>query len=89
MTASYTSVCTRCGKERIILKKWTETHETRAGLASISYTTMSCPDFDCQIIVDREASVEKKRKDEALRIKLLENESRKRAAARARVAKAS
>ena len=45
---------------------------------------MACPDPECQKIVDNEILIEKKRKDLALKIKLYESESRKRAAIRTR-----
>lgn len=40
--------CVRCGKERILVKTWTEKHEN----SLIKYTLALCPDEKCQKIVD-------------------------------------
>lgn len=45
---------------------------------------MVCPDPDCQKIVESDFTIEKNRKDQAKRIKLLEDAARKRAIARAK-----
>lgn len=54
----YKSVCTRCGKERIVHKTWNE----KFGDSIIVNTEMICPDSDCQKIVNRDI---KKQKDKA------------------------
>jgi len=56
--------CTRCGKERVLLKKWTE--EVAGYGNNIMKVTRSlnvCPDPECQKIVDAELSVQKKKRD--------------------------
>ncbi len=42
--------CIRCGKIRILEKKWVE----KVGLSTITYTKTVCPDGECQKIVDDE-----------------------------------
>ena len=45
-----TTVCIRCGKQRILFKKWTEKSETNGKITT--FETYVCPDSDCQKIVD-------------------------------------
>jgi len=61
-TKVHSSVCVRCGKTRIVSKRW---NETIAG-SSVTYTLFVCPDPACQEIVEDEFQ---KRKDrlEAIR----------------------
>lgn len=57
-----TSVCIRCGKQRIVSKVWDEQVVTMRGETTITYTETVCPDVACQKIVEKElASQEKKR----------------------------
>lgn len=47
----FTTVCIRCGKERILFKKWTE--KSGANVNLITSELYVCPDSDCQKIVDQ------------------------------------
>jgi hypothetical protein len=48
MKNSYTNLCTRCGKPRIVVKTWKE----KLGNSTIIATKMACPDKECQAKVD-------------------------------------
>jgi len=50
MNQAFKNVCIRCGKERVILREWTE----RVGNSIVTNTTTTCPDPECQKIVDRD-----------------------------------
>lgn len=69
MTTLHQSICTRCGKTRVVAKQWTESRETRAGVATVSYTTMVCPDPECQKQVDEVLTSEREKRAEATAIK--------------------
>lgn len=64
------TVCIRCGKQRILFKKWTEKSDRKG--PSITYEVYVCPDSDCQRIVDqrftemREKRMESERRKSAL-----------------------
>lgn len=45
------SVCIRCGKTRILLKRWKDHGENGKG-AQIAHEETVCPDKKCQKIVD-------------------------------------
>lgn len=47
----FKTVCTRCGKEGILFKKWVERPETGRG-NPMTRELYVCPDSDCQKIVD-------------------------------------
>ena len=50
MNQAFKNVCIRCGKERVILREWTE----RVGNSIVTNTTTTCPDPECKKIVDRD-----------------------------------
>lgn len=50
MLAQIGNVCIRCGKQRIVVKTWTE----HIGTSLVRYTDTICPDSECQEIVDKE-----------------------------------
>ena len=52
------SVCTRCGKPRIIK----ETYEEKVETSTVTYTIKICSDADCQKIVDGQLSKEKQQR---------------------------
>lgn len=52
------SVCTRCGKPRIIVKTYTE----KIASSTVTYTITECSDPECQKIVDKALNVEKKKR---------------------------
>lgn len=56
------NTCSRCGKQRIITKQWTETVETMRGKVKISHSDSVCPDKECQAIVAKELLVEEKKR---------------------------
>lgn len=64
MTAT---VCIRCGKVRILFKKWTEKMDGRG--SAITSEIYVCPDAECQKIVDE--------KFEQMRQRRLDSENRK------------
>ncbi|MBI2327884.1 hypothetical protein HYU92_06215 [Candidatus Curtissbacteria bacterium] len=45
------SVCIRCGKTRILLKRWKDRGERGKGTV-IHHEETRCPDMECQKIVD-------------------------------------
>lgn len=55
MTNPATSVCTRCGKPRIVVKTYTEKVET----STVTYTITECSDPECQKLVDKTLKAEK------------------------------
>lgn len=62
--------CIRCGKERIVLKEWTEKVGMGGGI--ITHIETICPDRECQKIIDdgilaqreKRAAIELKRTQE-------------------------
>lgn len=61
MQSSLSNPCIRCGKERIILKTWTE----NLGYALLTRTDTICPDKICQKAVNDDLE-EKRLKKEAI-----------------------
>lgn len=59
-----TNPCTRCGKERIESKKYTEEITTFFGTSTIIHTDTVCPDEECQKIVEEKLEVQKQKSDE-------------------------
>ncbi|MDP3917940.1 MAG: hypothetical protein Q8Q30_02070 [Candidatus Woesebacteria bacterium] len=53
-----TSVCTRCGKPRIIVKSYEEKVET----STVTYTITECSDPACQKMVNKTLLTEKKKR---------------------------
>ncbi len=59
-----TNPCTRCGKERILLKQWIEEIPTFANKTQkVTRATNICPDPDCQRVVDLELEVQRKKRE--------------------------
>jgi hypothetical protein len=54
------STCTRCGKVRIV----TKTYKEYIGDSLVVTNLTSCPDADCQAIVDKQLAKEQKFRDE-------------------------
>ena len=64
MISKYTNPCTRCGKERILKKKWKEKTVTFSGTTIVVTRTLNiCPDKECQKVVDKELSAQKAKRD--------------------------
>ncbi|RJQ26524.1 hypothetical protein C4577_03400 [Candidatus Parcubacteria bacterium] len=61
MGINKTNVCTRCGKERIDAKTWTETLQTFYGETQITYTDTVCPNAECQKIVEKHLEIQKQK----------------------------
>lgn len=59
MTTQIDNPCIRCGKQRIVVKTWTE----YVGTSLVKYSETACPDAGCQKIVEKENNErEEKRK---------------------------
>lgn len=54
-SSNMANICTRCGKERVALKTYTEKVET----SMVTYTEFTCPDPECQKIVEEKLAKEK------------------------------
>ncbi len=64
MLTKITNPCTRCGRQRILLKKWKEKTVTFSGnTISVTRTTNICPDKECQKVVDKELRAQKAKRD--------------------------
>lgn len=59
MDKQYTSLCSRCGSERIVAKRWVET----IGVSEVQCTLKVCSNVECQRIVDKEIKQQKDRKE--------------------------
>ncbi len=69
------SVCTRCGKPRIVVKSYEEKVET----STVTYTITECSDPECQKLVDKTLLTEKKKR------KFIKDEQEKREEARRQI----
>lgn len=49
MTTQILNPCIRCGKQRIVVKTWTE----HIGVSLVKYSDTVCPDPECQKVVDK------------------------------------
>jgi hypothetical protein len=58
------NVCIRCGKERIVIKEWIEEIPSERKGNIITYRKTSCPDPECQKLVDKGIAREKQKTDE-------------------------
>lgn len=56
------NLCSRCGKQRVISKKWTEVLVTMRGEINIQHTESMCPNKECQKIVNKELQVEEQKR---------------------------
>lgn len=63
MDKKFSNPCTRCGKERVTSKTWDEEITNFTGKTTITYTETVCPDPECQIIVEKELEVQRKKKE--------------------------
>jgi len=59
MTKKILNPCTRCGKERIVIKSFKE----KSGTCIVIHTLSVCPDPECQKIVDGALNKEKEKRD--------------------------
>lgn len=58
------SVCIRCGKTRIFLKRWKDRGENGKGTV-VTHEETRCPDLECQKIVDEKFQEMKDRRTQA------------------------
>ena len=64
MIKKFSNPCSRCGKERILLKKWVEEIPTFSNkMLKITRSTNVCPDPECQKIVDADLTVQREKRD--------------------------
>ncbi len=59
MQKTYSSPCSRCGTERIVLKTWKEKLDAN----EVICTQKICPNPECQKMVDKEINTQKEKKD--------------------------
>lgn len=52
------SVCTRCGKPRIVV----DTYEEKVETSTVTYTITECSDPECQKLVNKTLQTEKKKR---------------------------
>jgi len=52
------SICTRCGKPRIVVK----TYEEKVDTSTVIYTITECSDPECQKLVNKTLQTEKKKR---------------------------
>lgn len=50
--------CTRCGRQRKVIRKWKEKVETNFGSAIVWHEETACPNKECQEAVDKELAVQ-------------------------------
>lgn len=84
MQTKHSNPCTRCGKERIEGRKYTEEIATFLGTSTIVHVDTVCPDSECQEIVDAKLAALKAKTEELK----LEKQKKLDVAAAARKAKA-
>lgn len=60
MTTNSQSVCSRCGKVRVVVS----THKEKIGNSVITVTENACPDKDCQSKVDSQLVKDQAKRDE-------------------------
>ncbi len=63
----YSNPCSRCGTERIIVKRWEEQMYNYPGATKIVHIEKACPNPDCQKIIDAELKAQQDRKDDLRR----------------------
>ena len=69
------SICTRCGKPRIVVK----TYEEKVDTSTVTYTITECSDPECQKMVNKTLLTEKKKRQ------FIKDEQEKREVARRQV----
>ncbi|MDO8610200.1 MAG: hypothetical protein Q7R95_06625 [bacterium] len=57
----YKNLCSRCGKERVIVREWTE----KIGTSVVSNVEKHCPDKECQKIIEKELRDKRKKRVDA------------------------
>lgn len=59
-----TNTCPRCGKERIVIKKWVEKQVVGEHTSKITHIMTRCPDKSCQLLVDKDIAMQRQRDKE-------------------------
>lgn len=59
MQGKATSLCIRCGSERIFSKTWEEKTQTFSGVSVAVHTLMVCPNPECQKIVEEQLAAQR------------------------------
>lgn len=63
MGKNYSNPCVRCGKQRIVSKRWKEEITNFWGVSEITYEETVCPDKECQKIVDKKLKAEREKRE--------------------------
>ena len=74
MQQTYKNLCFRCGKERIVVRKWTEKFESGV----VTTTQNRCPDKACQDIINEELEAQKQKRELMEKHKIERLQARKR-----------
>lgn len=64
------TVCIRCGRERVVAKSWKE----QVGNSMVTYVSNVCPDLECQKVVDAQLKKKKENLEEIQRKSLKRRE---------------
>lgn len=64
MNGKTSNICTRCGRDRVESKSWTEQVDTFFGKSTIVHTENVCPDPDCQKVVEEGLARQKQKTEE-------------------------
>lgn len=64
MDKTISSPCTRCGKERIKSRSWTENIEEYFGGSMVVHTETVCPDRECQSVVEEKLLAQRQKTEE-------------------------
>jgi hypothetical protein len=63
INTTHSNPCTRCGKERIISKRYEEQMYNYPGATKVVHIEKICPDPDCQRKVEAELKEQQQKKD--------------------------
>lgn len=66
------SVCTRCGKQRVVVS----TYEEKVEKSTVTYTITGCSDPECQKLVEKGLKMEQIKRDTINREKAARDEQR-------------
>ena len=62
MIITDTSVCIKCGRQRIVVA----THKEKVGNTYVIYKETICPDPDCQLKVEKILALEKEKRQQSM-----------------------
>jgi hypothetical protein len=64
MIKKFSNPCSRCGKERVLLRKWIEEIPTYNNKTTkVTRALNVCPDIECQKIVDADLTEQRRKRD--------------------------